>query len=165
MLLTVSHLSLFTCKWNSLLACIQSIVVTPQFLSAEPLTNNIVAVTTAGAVDLSTVKVALNNAVSRIWISSLECCVLICLNLRPSVYQAWVHTYHRTHPPNLSPTLCWILHLYQVAWSSPLEILLSVTFCHLPAMERKSISVNISGYLYYRHPIVSLLGTITPSRP
>lgn len=42
----------------------QEIVVTPKFLSAEPITSNVVAVTTQGNVDLSTVQVALNGKVS-----------------------------------------------------------------------------------------------------
>ncbi|KZV87503.1 hypothetical protein EXIGLDRAFT_773572 [Exidia glandulosa HHB12029] len=41
---------------------VSSIVIEPKFLSAEPLANNIIAVTTQGAVDFSTVKVTLNNA-------------------------------------------------------------------------------------------------------
>lgn len=41
----------------------QQIVTTPQFLSAEPITNNVLAVTTVGAVDLTTVQVNLNGAV------------------------------------------------------------------------------------------------------
>lgn len=45
---------------------VSSIVIEPEFLSAEPLANNIIAVTTQGAVDFSTVKVTLNNAV-RVW--------------------------------------------------------------------------------------------------
>ncbi|TFK42363.1 glycoside hydrolase family 44-domain-containing protein [Crucibulum laeve] len=40
---------------------VASIVITPEFLSAEPLANNVVAVTTQGAVDLTSVKVALNG--------------------------------------------------------------------------------------------------------
>ncbi|KAJ3573789.1 hypothetical protein NP233_g2215 [Leucocoprinus birnbaumii] len=40
---------------------LEEIIVTPEFLSAEPLANNIIAVTTKGNVDLSTVKVALNR--------------------------------------------------------------------------------------------------------
>ncbi|KAG8937549.1 hypothetical protein FRC04_010654, partial [Tulasnella sp. 424] len=39
-----------------------SITVTPLFLSAEPIGNDLIAVTTQGKVDLSTVKVKLNNA-------------------------------------------------------------------------------------------------------
>jgi phosphatidylinositol glycan class B len=42
---------------------IESIVISPEFLSAEPLANNVVAVTTKGEVDLSAVKVALNGSV------------------------------------------------------------------------------------------------------
>ncbi|GLB36669.1 putative glycoside hydrolase family 44 [Lyophyllum shimeji] len=45
---------------------VQSIVVVPQFLSAEPLTSNIIALTTVGAVNLSTVSVTLNNQVVKI---------------------------------------------------------------------------------------------------
>ncbi|KAF5330498.1 hypothetical protein D9619_005404 [Psilocybe cf. subviscida] len=40
---------------------VDEIVITPKFLSAEPITSNVVAVTTQGNVDLSTVKVALNG--------------------------------------------------------------------------------------------------------
>ncbi|KAF8874839.1 glycoside hydrolase family 44-domain-containing protein [Infundibulicybe gibba] len=40
---------------------VSSIVIEPEFLSAEPLANNIIAVTTAGAVDFSTVNVKLNG--------------------------------------------------------------------------------------------------------
>ncbi|KAG8961586.1 hypothetical protein FRC05_005918, partial [Tulasnella sp. 425] len=39
-----------------------SITVTPLFLSAEPIGNDLIAVTTQGKVDLTTVKVKLNNA-------------------------------------------------------------------------------------------------------
>lgn len=39
-----------------------SITVTPLFLSAEPIGNDLIAITTQGNVDLSTVKVKLNNA-------------------------------------------------------------------------------------------------------
>ncbi|PVF98742.1 hypothetical protein CPB86DRAFT_814423 [Serendipita vermifera] len=39
-----------------------SIVINPEFLTAEPLANNIVAVTTQGDVDISDVSVTLNNA-------------------------------------------------------------------------------------------------------
>ncbi|KAG5636552.1 hypothetical protein H0H81_007682 [Sphagnurus paluster] len=42
---------------------VSSIVVTPQFLSAEPLINDIIALTTVGAVDFSTVSVTLNKQV------------------------------------------------------------------------------------------------------
>ncbi|GJJ13148.1 hypothetical protein Clacol_007399 [Clathrus columnatus] len=42
---------------------ISTITVAPQFLSAEPLVNNLIAVTTAGDVDFSTVKVNLNGHV------------------------------------------------------------------------------------------------------
>ncbi|KAH7105896.1 glycoside hydrolase family 44-domain-containing protein [Auriculariales sp. MPI-PUGE-AT-0066] len=41
------------------IALLTSIVIEPKFLSAEPLTSNTIAVTTQGAVDLSTVKVTL----------------------------------------------------------------------------------------------------------
>ncbi|KAF9466233.1 glycoside hydrolase family 44-domain-containing protein [Collybia nuda] len=41
---------------------VSSIVVAPQFLSAEPFANNVIAVTTAGPVDLSAVKVTLKGA-------------------------------------------------------------------------------------------------------
>ncbi|EJD41439.1 hypothetical protein AURDEDRAFT_186585 [Auricularia subglabra TFB-10046 SS5] len=41
---------------------VSSIVIEPKFLSAEPLASNIIAVTTQGAVDFSSVKVTLNNA-------------------------------------------------------------------------------------------------------
>ncbi|KAF9053081.1 glycoside hydrolase family 44-domain-containing protein [Panaeolus papilionaceus] len=40
---------------------VSEIVVTPKFLSAEPLTNNVVAVTTSGKVDLSDIHVFLNG--------------------------------------------------------------------------------------------------------
>ncbi|KAJ8077241.1 hypothetical protein PM082_001669 [Marasmius tenuissimus] len=40
---------------------VSEIVVKPEFLSAEPLGNNIIAVTTKGTVDLKTVKVTLNG--------------------------------------------------------------------------------------------------------
>ncbi|KAF9448877.1 glycoside hydrolase family 44 protein [Macrolepiota fuliginosa MF-IS2] len=43
------------------LVLVESIVITPEFLSAEPLASNIIAVTTKGAVDLSSVSVALNG--------------------------------------------------------------------------------------------------------
>ncbi|KIJ28440.1 glycoside hydrolase family 44 protein [Sphaerobolus stellatus SS14] len=43
------------------LELVSEIVVTPEFLSAEPLTSNLIALTTQGAVDLSTVKVKLNG--------------------------------------------------------------------------------------------------------
>lgn len=42
---------------------LQELVVTPLFLSAEPLGQNLIAVTTQGAVDLTAVKVTLNKAV------------------------------------------------------------------------------------------------------
>ena len=42
----------------------QSIVVQPLFLSAEPIANRYVAVTTQGTVDFANVVVTLNNAVS-----------------------------------------------------------------------------------------------------
>lgn len=41
---------------------VESITVTPEFLSAEPLASNILAVTTKGDVDVSIVKVALNGS-------------------------------------------------------------------------------------------------------
>lgn len=44
---------------------VQDIVIAPEFLSAEPLGSNVIAVTTKGGVDLSTVKVTLNNHVSQ----------------------------------------------------------------------------------------------------
>ncbi|KAF9051974.1 glycoside hydrolase family 44-domain-containing protein [Panaeolus papilionaceus] len=40
---------------------VKEVVITPEFLSAEPLTNNIVAVTTKGQVNLSDVHVSLNG--------------------------------------------------------------------------------------------------------
>ncbi|KAG6850170.1 hypothetical protein H0H93_016850, partial [Arthromyces matolae] len=40
---------------------VESIVVTPQFLSAEPLANNVIAVTTVGAVNISDIHVTLNR--------------------------------------------------------------------------------------------------------
>ncbi|KAF9564346.1 hypothetical protein CPC08DRAFT_685127 [Agrocybe pediades] len=40
---------------------VSEIVVTPQFLSAEPLSNDVVAVTTVGAVNLTDVQVSLNG--------------------------------------------------------------------------------------------------------
>ncbi|PPQ74923.1 hypothetical protein CVT24_003000 [Panaeolus cyanescens] len=40
---------------------VKEVVITPEFLSAEPLTNSIVAVTTKGNVNLSDVKVSLNG--------------------------------------------------------------------------------------------------------
>uniref|UniRef100_A0A0W0EXF2 Glycoside hydrolase family 44 catalytic domain-containing protein n=1 Tax=Moniliophthora roreri TaxID=221103 RepID=A0A0W0EXF2_MONRR len=40
---------------------VDSIVIEPKFLSAEPLANDIVAVTTVGAVDLNTISVKLNG--------------------------------------------------------------------------------------------------------
>lgn len=46
------------------LVLVESIVITPEFLSAEPLANNVIAVTTKGEVDLSAVTVSLNGAVS-----------------------------------------------------------------------------------------------------
>jgi hypothetical protein len=49
---------------------VESIVVTPELLSAEPLANNIVAVTTKGEVDFSAVQVALNDSVN-IWVSAI----------------------------------------------------------------------------------------------
>jgi hypothetical protein len=42
------------------------IVVTPKFLSAEPLPGNIIAVTSQGIVDFNKISVMLNNAVSAI---------------------------------------------------------------------------------------------------
>lgn len=42
---------------------LQEIVVTPKFLSAEPITSNVIAVTTQGNVDLSAIQVALNGNV------------------------------------------------------------------------------------------------------
>ncbi|KAG8986134.1 hypothetical protein FRB90_004197, partial [Tulasnella sp. 427] len=41
---------------------LSSITVTPLFLTAEPIGNDLIAVTTQGKVDLTTVKVKLNNA-------------------------------------------------------------------------------------------------------
>ncbi|KXN91516.1 Beta-mannanase/endoglucanase A [Leucoagaricus sp. SymC.cos] len=41
---------------------VESIVVTPEFLSAEPLASNVIAVTTKGDVDVTAVKVALNGS-------------------------------------------------------------------------------------------------------
>lgn len=46
------------------MSLVESIVITPEFLSAEPLASNVVAVTTKGEVDLNAVKVALNGSVS-----------------------------------------------------------------------------------------------------
>jgi hypothetical protein len=43
---------------------VQTIVIAPEFLSAEPLASNVIAVTTKGEVDFSTVQVTLNNNVS-----------------------------------------------------------------------------------------------------
>ncbi|KAG6901408.1 hypothetical protein C0995_012298 [Termitomyces sp. Mi166 len=40
---------------------VESIVITPEFLSAEPLANNVIAVTTKGAVNFSDVSVILNQ--------------------------------------------------------------------------------------------------------
>ncbi|KAG6840172.1 hypothetical protein C0991_008402 [Blastosporella zonata] len=40
---------------------VESIVVTPEFLSAEPFANNVIAVTTVGAVNFSDVSVTLNQ--------------------------------------------------------------------------------------------------------
>ncbi|KAG6816419.1 hypothetical protein H0H87_006156 [Tephrocybe sp. NHM501043] len=40
---------------------VESIVVTPEFLSAEPFANNVIAVTSKGTVDFSDVSVTLNN--------------------------------------------------------------------------------------------------------
>jgi len=45
------------------LVLVEEIVVTPEVLSAEPLANNLIALTTKGAVDLSTLKVKLNGKV------------------------------------------------------------------------------------------------------
>ena len=42
---------------------VQSIVITPLFLSAEPLAANTIAVTTQGAVDFSTMTVSMNGKV------------------------------------------------------------------------------------------------------
>ena len=42
-------------------SCVE-IIVTPEFLSAEPLAGNIIAVTSQGAVDFSQVSARLNNA-------------------------------------------------------------------------------------------------------
>lgn len=39
-------------------------VVTTNFLSAEPLANNVVAVTTGGAIDLSQIQIIMNGNVS-----------------------------------------------------------------------------------------------------
>jgi hypothetical protein len=39
------------------------IVITPEFLSAEPFASNTIAVTSQGAVDFSKVSVILNNTV------------------------------------------------------------------------------------------------------
>jgi hypothetical protein len=41
----------------------QQIVIPPEVLSAEPLADSIIAVTTQGAVDLSDISVALNGTV------------------------------------------------------------------------------------------------------
>lgn len=41
----------------------QEITITPQFLSAEPITNDIVAITTVGAVDLTEINVSQNGEV------------------------------------------------------------------------------------------------------
>ncbi|KAF5358065.1 hypothetical protein D9756_001355 [Leucocoprinus leucothites] len=45
---------------------VEEIVVTPEFLSAEPLASNVVAVTTKGEVDLSTVQVTLNGSPTKV---------------------------------------------------------------------------------------------------
>ncbi|KAF7324981.1 Glycoside hydrolase family 44 protein [Mycena kentingensis (nom. inval.)] len=45
---------------------VQEIVVTPLFLSAEPIAANTIAVTTQGAVDFSTIKVSLNGKNTKI---------------------------------------------------------------------------------------------------
>ncbi|KAG6852563.1 hypothetical protein C0991_010935, partial [Blastosporella zonata] len=42
---------------------VESIVVTPEFLSAEPFANNVIAVTTVGAVNISDISVTLNQKV------------------------------------------------------------------------------------------------------
>jgi hypothetical protein len=42
---------------------VDSITIPPKFLSAEPLAQNVIAVTTQGAVNFSAVSVTLNNAV------------------------------------------------------------------------------------------------------
>ena len=41
----------------------QEITITPEILSVEPVTSNVVAVTTKGEVDLSTVEIILNGKV------------------------------------------------------------------------------------------------------
>ncbi len=46
------------------LVLVESIVITPEFLSAEPLASNTVALTTKGQVDFSTISVSLNGSVS-----------------------------------------------------------------------------------------------------
>lgn len=40
-------------------------MVAPKFLSAEPLGQNVIAVTTQGAVNISTVKIVINKVVSQ----------------------------------------------------------------------------------------------------
>lgn len=49
------------------LVLVETIVIAPEFLSAEPLASNVVAVTTKGEVDLSAVSVSLNGSVSSLF--------------------------------------------------------------------------------------------------
>jgi hypothetical protein len=77
--------------------------VTPQFLSAEPIANNVLAVTTQGAVDLSKVKVTQNGKVG-----SCDCSptfgALLMLQRRPSKFSAIPHIFQSTLLPNRSLT-------------------------------------------------------------
>lgn len=55
-------------------------MIPPQFLSAEPLANNLVAITTQGAVDFSDIQVSLNGKVD----SYNSECVLKNLDISPA---------------------------------------------------------------------------------
>lgn len=81
---------------------VESIVITPEFLSAEPLGSNVVAVTTKGDVDFSTVRVKLNGNVSYS-VGILMLALPIC-NARLSESLERRHIHQSTPLPNPLPT-------------------------------------------------------------
>ncbi|KAF8060893.1 glycoside hydrolase family 44-domain-containing protein [Lyophyllum atratum] len=108
---------------------VSSIVVVPQFLSAEPLANNVIAVTTVGAVNFSALSVTLNKQVLKV---------------------ASQNTYHPVDTP--SKTITYLNLATSLAPGSLLITAGSASFSHtLPAVQYASI---VQGVNYTINPKV-----------
>lgn len=132
--------------------------MTPEFLSAEPLGNNVIAVTTQGAVDLSTVEVKLNNTVGLLFHQHFAYGYWNTIISRPWLSLALRHILPLILQHKLSRISLWRPHLLRVHSISRQEILRSLTLFPQPNTEGSSAPI-LGSELYWPVPTVLLLAT------